>query len=75
MRKRKSKIEWRRLASEIGNSLLQIGTIFCSSRLTLLPTGGNYGTNFSIRKLQGVATLSGCGGSFERTLLAENWEK
>jgi hypothetical protein len=53
----------RRPALEIGNSVLQIGAIFCSSGLTLMPTGGNDGTIFSIRKLQGVATLSGCGRS------------
>jgi hypothetical protein len=67
--KRKSKISDQRLAQEIGNSVLQISTIFCSSRPTLLPTGGIDGTNFSIRKLHGVATLSGCGRSHTRTKL------
>jgi hypothetical protein len=47
------------LAEKIGNNVLQIGIVFCSTRLMLPPTGGNDGRNSLVWKLPGVAELGG----------------
>jgi hypothetical protein len=56
-----------RPAGEVGNSVLQISTIFCSSRQSVLLSCGNVGTKFLIWKSPSVSELGGCARSRVKT--------